>query len=171
MYRVTRSYRVTPRSTKECNSCGLERRFDDEDEYILRIYLCTCASYARSYSLEQDVSVRTSPVRAFTTRDTSYPPRRVETRVVNERRARAYYCLRYAFHRCLNASFLSRHDDGRKIRENGYRCLSRRLRVLTFSETPRCLFRKYFSLLFRFICYSGRDRKKKRNSRSEEDRE
>lgn len=42
--------------------------------------------------------------------------------------------------------------------------------VLTFSETPCCLFRKYFSLLFRFIAIQG-DRKKKRNSRSEEDRE
>lgn len=90
MYRVTRSYRVTPRSTKECNSCGLERRFDNEgiDEYILRIYLCTCASVMADIILVGlGCIVRTSPVRAFSTRGTSYPPRRVETRVVNEESA------------------------------------------------------------------------------------
>lgn len=159
MYRVTRSYRVTPRSTKECNSCGLERRFDNEgiDEYILRIYLCTCASVMADIILVGlGCIVRTSPVCAFSTRGTSYPPRESK-RESWTRRTRAYYCLRYAFHRCLNASFLSRHDDDRKIRENGYPCpcwegytfsLSVKLPVVCFGN----IFRFYLgSLLFKEI--------------------
>lgn len=132
MYRVTRSYRVTPRSTKKSKerSAALVawNDNDDGDTYT------SCISYARSFRLDQDVSGRFWHARIY-----AYPPPRTETRLANWR-ARAYHYLRYTFHRNLDLSFLSRWRD-RKIRENAHRVYEEetsnsRLHALAFGETP-----------------------------------
>lgn len=107
MYRVTRSYRVTPRSKGvQFLRLGTTTWTNEAiDGYILGIYLCTCAYV---------MADRTRWIRMYRFALLRYAHSRREVRRIlldeskresRTRRARAYYCLRYAFHRCWTRAF------------------------------------------------------------------